>query len=50
MERKKIAKVVAGKAANVLDAVLRAEANSTSCLVVYQPKAPKDLARFRKEK
>ena len=36
--------------AKALDGVLRAEANSTSCFIVYQPKAPKSLEKFRKGK
>lgn len=36
--------------AKALNGVLRAEANSTSCFIVYQPKAPEGLSRFRKEK
>lgn len=37
-------------AARVLNTFLRVDANSTSCLVAYQPKAPKELKRFRREK
>lgn len=46
----KIAKSVAKRTASVLNAVLRADANSTSCCIVYQPKAPKELERFRRTK
>ncbi|MFG6329639.1 MAG: cyclic lactone autoinducer peptide [Lachnospiraceae bacterium] len=42
----KVAKTVA----NMLDSVLRTEANSTSCCVIYQPKAPKELERFKRKK
>lgn len=42
----KIAKTVA----SILDSVLKTEANSTSCCVIYQPKAPKELERFKKKK
>lgn len=37
-------------AAKVLTNVLRADANSTACYFVYQPKAPKELSRFRRQK
>ena len=36
--------------AKALNGVLRADANSTSCFIVHQPKAPKSLERFRKSK
>ena len=42
----KIAKAVV----NVLNSVLKTEANSASCCVIYQPKAPKELERFKKIK
>lgn len=34
----------------VLDTALHMSANSTSCCVVHQPKAPKQLEAFRKMK
>lgn len=45
-----ISKKTAKAMTNVLNRVLKVEANSTSCSVVYQPKAPKALERFRNEK
>lgn len=36
--------------AKALTNVLRAEANSTACIFAYQPKAPKELSRFRRQK
>lgn len=42
----KVAKMVK----NSLDTVLRTEANTASCVIAYQPKAPKELSAFRKEK
>ena len=33
-----------------LDIVLKTEANTTSCLIMYQPKAPKELKNFRRNK
>lgn len=46
MAKNKLAKGVA----TALNAMLRVDANSTSCAVAYQPKAPKELARFRSSK
>lgn len=33
-----------------LDVVLRTEANTASCLIMYQPKAPKELMKYRRNK
>ena len=46
----KVSKKVAKGAVSVLNTFLRADANSTSCFFIYQPKAPKELARYRKTK
>ena len=35
---------------SVLNKMLKVDANSTSCGVVYQPKAPKGLENFRNVK
>lgn len=35
---------------SMLRGVLNVEANSTSCSFIYQPKAPKGLEKFRKNK
>jgi len=48
--KSKIAKSVAKGTASVLNAVLRADANSTYCIIMHQPKAPKDLEKFRRTK
>lgn len=45
-----ISKQAAKVAMNVLDKVLKTEANSASCLLVYQPKTPAELKRFKKSK
>ena len=47
-ERKtgQMAKMVVG----LLNKMSVLDANSTSCLVVYQPKAPEKLKQFRKDK
>lgn len=50
MKQKKLSKSAAKATANVLDTLLRADANSASCVVFYQPKAPVKLERFRREK
>lgn len=50
MKQKNLSKPAAKAVANVLNTVLRVDANSTSCVVAYQPKAPKELARFRRDK
>ena len=48
--KKKITKDVAKKTAAILDSFLRMDANSASCCIAFQPKAPKELERFRKKK
>ena len=45
-----VGKTSAKLVATVLEKVLHVEANTTSCTFVYQPKAPKDLKQFRREK
>ena len=40
----------AEKIVKVLDTVLKLEANSASCVFAYEPKAPKELERFKKTK
>ncbi len=49
MDKKKISKVVAKKLVKVLDVSLRTEANTTSCIAMYQPKAPESLSRFKRK-
>ena len=48
--RKDISKQTAKIVVGTLNKMLRVDANSTSCSVVYQPKAPKSLERFKNEK
>lgn len=50
MKQKNISKSIAKIAIGVLNTVLCVDANSTSCMVIYQPKAPKELERFRRYK
>ena len=35
---------------NALNTFLRVDANSAACIVAYQPKAPKELSRFKSSK
>lgn len=46
--KKEVAKTVSKKIVEVLDSVLKMEANSTSCCLVYQPKEPKKLEKFKR--
>ncbi|MEI3322402.1 MAG: cyclic lactone autoinducer peptide [Eubacterium sp.] len=39
----KTARLITGS----LDLVLKSSANSTSCVMLYQPKAPKTLERYK---
>lgn len=48
MKENKFAKKNAKALAKIATGVLKVEANSSSCILVYQPKAPKELARFKK--
>lgn len=43
-------KPIAKGTVSALNKVLRMEANSASCMIVYQPKAPKGLEKFRSGK
>lgn len=47
MFKNKIVKSVAKGVVSALNVVLRADANSASCVISYQPKAPKDIAKYR---
>lgn len=48
--KNKITKSVSKGTVSVLNTFLRADANSASCCMIYQPKAPKELERFRRTK
>lgn len=50
MEKKKVQKLVAKGIVSTLNAALHVDANSTSCAIIYQPKAPKELSKYRKFK
>ena len=44
--KKKLAKAVKA----TMDSFLTVDANSASCIIMHQPKAPKGLERFKKQK
>ena len=48
--KKSLSKMAARKIPSAMNVFLRIDANSTSCTVVYQPKAPKGLSKFRRTK
>ena len=48
--KKNLSKMAARKITSAMNVFLRIDANSTSCTVVYQPKAPKGLSKFRRTK
>lgn len=50
MKKETAAKKAAKGMAKALESVLRVEANTTSCIIVGQLKAPKELCRFKKNK
>ena len=47
---KKLSKSIAKGTVSILNTFLKADANSTSCIITYQPKMPKELEKFRKMK
>lgn len=47
--QKKVKSTVAKGMKNILDTVLKTEANTASCVIMYQPKAPEGLAKFRRK-
>lgn len=48
--KSKLSKTVAKGTVSILNTFLHADANSAACIIVYQPKAPKELARYRRKK
>lgn len=50
MKENKLKKTVAKGITSFLDISLEVDANTTSCFIAYQPKAPKELQRYKKEK
>lgn len=49
MIRNKKSKILAEKTVKLLNKELKKDANSTTCALLYQPKAPKELSKFRKK-
>lgn len=45
-----LSKMAAKKITSAMNVFLRIDANSTSCTVLYQPKEPKGLSKFRRIK
>lgn len=50
MKKEKSSKAIAKGVTAILNSMLRVDANTTSCVIAYQPKAPKELVQFRKNK
>ena len=48
--KKLVTKSVAKWMKAALDVVLQTEANTASCIIMYQPKAPKELMNYRRNK
>lgn len=45
---KKLNEKAAKTVAKMAKQILKVEANTNSCMIVYQPKAPKELSKFKK--
>lgn len=50
MQKNKGSKTVAKKVVSILNTYLHGDANAVSCVAVYQPKVPKELSKFRRNK
>ena len=50
MQKERLKKAVTGGMVNVLDKTLKTKANTASCTLWYEPKAPEKLSRYRREK
>ena len=48
MLAKKLNEKASKTVARMAKQTLNVEANTNSCLLIYQPKAPKELSRFKK--
>ncbi len=48
--KKQVTKSMAKGIKAALDIVLRTEANSASCGLMYQPRAPKELMKYRRKR
>lgn len=49
METSTLAHASAKGVASMLEKMLKVEANTTSCVYIYQPKTPKDLQKYRRK-
>lgn len=49
MKTEKLSQMSAKGVASILENMLKVEANTTSCAYIYQPKAPKDLQKYRRK-
>ena len=47
--KKNLSETFARGTVSILNLFLRADANSTSCVITYQPKVPKKLENFKKK-
>lgn len=50
MKREKLLKKSTKAVADIATKYLKRDANAASCIMFHQPKAPKELARFKKTK
>lgn len=50
MQRNKGSKKVAKKMVSVLNTYLQGDVNAVSCVAAYQPKIPKELSKFKRDK
>lgn len=49
MKTRTLSQTSASGVASMLEKMLKVEANTTSCVYVYQPKVPKDLQKYRRK-
>lgn len=47
MKKKQQNNIISGATTKILKTVLKLEANSASCIVLYQPKTPENLSKFK---
>lgn len=50
MQKNNVSKTVARKMVSLLNTHLSNDANSTSCIAIYQPKVPKELSKFKRDR
>ena len=49
MNKSKFSKALARRAVKVLNVSLRTEANTASCVAMYQPRVPDSLSKFKRK-